>query len=189
MRQHRVLVRPALEVRPSRLAQFLHGRSSSARGRLIRRDDQPLDAIAAVDRPQRRDRDDRRAVGIGDDSLMLFDRLRIDLRDDQRDLRVHAEGRRVVHHDRTGTRRNRSEALGLTAARREQRDMNAAEAVLRQFLHWHGFTAKRKRLARGTRRGEQPKLRERKLPSLQTLDQLNTHRAGGAHDGHNGRRR
>ena len=107
-----------VEVGARRFAQLFHRRGAGARRGLIRRDDHPLDAVLAVHGPQRRDRDDRRAVRIGDDALVREDRVAIDLGNDERHAGIHAKRRRVVDDDRAGLHRGRRELLRRAAAQR-----------------------------------------------------------------------
>ena len=57
-------------------------------------------------------------------------RLRVDLGDHQRHVRIHPEGRGIVDHDGAGLHRDRRELARDAAAGREQRDVDAVEGVL-----------------------------------------------------------
>ena len=81
---------------------------AGARDRLIGADDDPPDPAGVVQRLERDDHLDRRAVGVGDDPPVLRDVVRVDLGDDQRNVGVHPEGARVVDDDRAGRRRDRA---------------------------------------------------------------------------------
>ena len=104
------------------------------RCRLIGRDDHPPDAVLPVDRPQRHQCGDRRAVRLGDDALVVADAAAVDLGDHQRHVRVHAEGGGIVDDDGAGLDRDRRVLLGNAAAGREQRDVDAVEGAVGEFL-------------------------------------------------------
>ena len=95
------------------LVDPLHAR---ARDRLIGAHDHPAHPRGVVQRLQRDDHLDGRAVGVGDDPLVPGDVVRVDLGDDERDVGVHPEGARIVDDDRPG----RSRRSGSTAARRRR---------------------------------------------------------------------
>ena len=73
MRHHLGRERPAVEIGAGRFHQLLHRGGAGAARRLIGRQDHALDAVLPVDRPQRHQRRDRRAVRIGDDALVIAD--------------------------------------------------------------------------------------------------------------------
>ena len=74
-RDHLGRERLAVEIGAGRFHQLLHRRRAGAARRLIGRQDHALDAVLPVDRPQRHQRRDRRAVRIGDDALVSRMRL------------------------------------------------------------------------------------------------------------------
>ena len=75
---------------------------AGARDRLVSADDDPANPPQIVQRLERHHHLDRRAVGVRDDSPVLQDVERVDLGNDQRDIRVHAKCTRVVDDDRPG---------------------------------------------------------------------------------------
>ena len=111
--------------------QFVHRGAAGSRHRLIRRDDDALYAGDVVQRLQRDDHLDGRAVRIGDDAALrvLCDRLGIYLRHDQRHVRLHAEARGVVDDYCASLRRTRREDVGHLGAGRGKDDVDAAEIV------------------------------------------------------------
>ena len=113
-------------------------------------------------------------------------RAGVDLRHHQRHVGVHAEGRRVVDDHRAGPHGGGSEALRLRAARGEQRDVHAFEAVVGELLHGDVAAAEFHRLAGGTRRGQQAQFDEREFALLEALHELDADGAGGAGDGDDG---
>ena len=102
---------------------------------MIGRGDQTMNSVLAMDRPERRDRDDRRAIRIGDDALVSERRLRIDLGNDERNRRVHAK--------RATNYRRRSPPLSRRSARNfwkcfppaeKRRSARLAKLFFREFL-------------------------------------------------------
>ena len=175
----------AFEAGARRFHQFLHGGSTRAARRLIGRDDQALDAVLPMDRPQRHQRGDRRAIRYGNDALVLTDAARVDLRDHQRHVRVHAEGGGIVDDDGAGLGGDRRIFPGNAAAGGEQRDVDAVERIRSQFLNGDGLATKAKRLARrtGARQRFQPADREPAL--VHGGDEFGTDGAGHAGNGNN----
>jgi hypothetical protein len=119
---------------------------------------------------------------------MSADRLGIDLRHDERHRRVHAKCRGIVDDHRALLDGERRESLGDVAAGGEERDIDAAEAVLLELAHGQRLAAMGQCLARGARRSEQAQLREREAPVLETPDELDADGAGGADDRNHRRR-
>ena len=66
---------------------------------------------------------------------MLADIVRIDLGDDERDRRVHAPCGGLVDDDGAPLRRLWREGLARAAARREEDDIRAVEAVGRRLVN------------------------------------------------------
>ena len=83
------------------IAQLFHGLRARAARALIRAHDDPFDGGDIVQRLQRDQHDDRRAVRIRDDAFVPFHVFRIDFRNDQRHIRLHAERTRIVDDDRS----------------------------------------------------------------------------------------
>jgi len=98
---------------------------------LIGRYDHPLDPREIVQWLQRHDHLDCRAIGVGDDAALcvLRNRMRIDLRHDQRHIRFHAEVRGVVDHYGARLRRARCKFGRNLGPRRGKDDIDAAEIV------------------------------------------------------------
>src|SRR5690606_7378210 len=130
----------------------------------------------------RGDRDDRGAVRVRDDAAMRADRVRVDLGHDERHRGVHAESRRVVDDDRAALDGDRREFARRGAARGEEREVHAVEALLRQLLDGQRLAAERHRLSGRARRREEPELRQRELALLETTDDLDADGAGRADD-------
>ena len=66
--------------------------------------------------------------------LAMMPLWRVDLRNDERDFRIHAEGARVVDDDGTGLDGCRSELLAGSAAG-EQSNLNVLEGLVRRLLN------------------------------------------------------
>jgi hypothetical protein len=73
------------------------------RDRLVRVDDDPLDADAVPQRHQDRNELHGGAVGVGDDPLVTLEVVRVHLRDDERHRLVHPPRTRVVDHGRASS--------------------------------------------------------------------------------------
>jgi hypothetical protein len=118
------------------LEQFVHALLAGARDRLVGRHDDPLDPGGIVERLQRDDHLRGRAVGIGDDILARIarDRLRINLRHDQRNVRIHAVERAVVDDDAARRRADRSVDPADVGAGGEQRHVPAREIEMLDIL-------------------------------------------------------
>ncbi len=114
---------------------------------------------------------------------MIRHRFRIDLRHDERNLVVHAEGRRVVDDHRALRHRERSELLRRGAAGREQREVHAVERLLVELRHRHGLAGERQLLPRGASRRERADLRVGKLALLDAAQDFDADSARRADDG------
>ena len=120
----------ARDVRPSVWdCELVDALLAGARDRLVGADDDPPDAGGVVQRLERDDHLDRRAVGVGDDPLVLGDVVRVDLGDDQRHVGVHAEGARVVDDDRAGRGGDRAPLARDARRRARQHDLDARERL------------------------------------------------------------
>src|SRR5207248_6687025 len=143
-------------------------------------------AVLPVDRPQRHQRGDRRTVRNGDDALVLPDTARVDLRDHQRHVRVHAEGRGIVDHDRAGPNGRGRELPGGAATCREQRDVDALERLFGELLDHDPLTAEVDGLAGRAGAGQRLELADRKGAPVYGGDEFGADSAGHAGNGYNG---
>ena len=110
-----------------------------------------------------------------------LERVRVDLGDDERDLGIAPERRRVVDHDRARLDEARRPLARGRAARREQRDVEALDRHRRRATaHRHAVDlAARPSARRRTGRSRRPgTARSRRSSSIVVPD-----RAGGADDG------
>ena len=109
------------------LVQFMQALLTGPRDRLVGADDHSPDPEGVVQGFQGHDHLDGRAIGVGDDALVLGDVVRIDLGDDQRNLRVHPEGARIVDDHRAGLRGDRAELPRDRSGRARKDDVDALE--------------------------------------------------------------
>ena len=159
--------------------QLLDGLRARAADRLVACRKDALHAEFLMQRMQRHERDRRGAVRIRDDAFVLLHVRAIDLRDDQRHVRIHAKGARVIHHHRARLHRERRVLSRDVAACAEERHVHAGKGVVAQFLDDDFLAAKRQRLARRPRRGEQRELAHGKVSLLQRLDHFDPDSSGG----------
>ena len=180
MLDHLGLIRLAVQVSAGRLFQLFHQRRAAARRCLIGGDDQAPDGISLVHRPERHQRGDGGAVGIGDDTFMILQAMGVDFRHYQRNGRIGAEGRGIVDHHRTGFHRDGRILPGDAAAGGEQRDIDTVEGILLQFFNCQLLATEGLLLTGRTRRGQQLQRRQRYAPAFQAADKFTAHCAGGA---------
>ena len=103
------------------------GQSGAGHG-LVGAGDEADEPGLVVQRLEDRHRRHRRAVGVGDDALAgVGDGARVDLGDDERDVGVHAERRRVVDDRRAGGGEPRRQLPRRRGAGREQGDVEAGD--------------------------------------------------------------
>ena len=72
---------------------------------------------------------------------MEFHVVGVDLRNDERHLRIHSECRRFVDRNRIGLTRDRNMASGDIAARAEERDVDFVEGSGIEFFDGDGIAA------------------------------------------------
>ncbi len=151
---------------------------------LVGRDHQlgePPTAVEGAEGVDHRQGDARR---VGDDAPRTVAHLgRVDLRRDQRDLGVPAEGGAVVDDDRAPPCRDRHPLGGHVGRHVEQRDVDAVEDLLRQLLHDKVLTAHGEGATGRLLRRDQPDL----APDVGTVAQHAEHdRADGTGRTHQG---
>ena len=146
-----------------------------------------LQAERLVQRSERHQRDDGRAVRVRDDvARMVFRGFRIDFRHDQRHVRIHPEGGRIVDHHRAGGSGGGAEFLGNPAARAEERDVHVVKRIMREFLDDDFLAAEFHLFPGGTRRSQKLQLAERKIPLFKAKEHFHadgTRRANNRHMG------
>ena len=125
-------------------------------------------------------RDNRRAVGVGDDAVVLLRVLRVDLRHHQRHAVVEAEGAGIVYKHRPRGLNVRGHALGQVVRGRAEHDIHALKGIFRSFFHRMPV----QHLAGAAGAGKQLKLADGELALHQHLVHLASHRAGRAENRH-----
>ena len=115
--------------------EFLKSDLPGAGYGLICARDHALDRREAVERADGHRGDDRGAVGIGNDAGIALRVLAVDLRHDERDGRIHAEGRAVVDVYRAAFHDGRGKRAGHAALYRAEDEVHALERGVRRFFH------------------------------------------------------
>ena len=139
------------------LLQLVHRSRSGTARTLIRRHADALDVAQLLQRLQRHDHHNRRAVRVGDDATRTVQRvLGVALGHHQRHIVVHTERTRIVDHHATVLRNRLGKLLRCSTASRHKRHVDAFEiVVVLQQLHFVFFTTKSVFAARTTLRAEQ----------------------------------
>ena len=162
--------------------QLLHSFGACSAGRLISGGDETAELLRPVERSNRHEHDRGRAVRIGDDPLVPFDILGVDLGHHQRHILVHAEGAGVVDHHRSGGDHRGTERAGDVAARAEQRDVDAAERGFGHLFDRNILALELQRLAGRAGRSEKFQIFDGEVAFFQCLDHFDADRAGRAGD-------
>ena len=155
---------------------------------MVGRDDGARDRVAAVERPQGQQRDNRGAVRVGDDPGVACDLVRIDLRYDQRYRRIHAKGRGIVDDHGAMAHRGRCILARRLGAGREQRQVDAGESAVVQRRDGDVIPAEWQHRAGRSCRGVKAQFGERELAAFKDSEQFAADCAGRA-DNRNHRRR
>ena len=152
---------------------------------MISRHDKPLDTRRVVDRLERDDHLNGRAIGVGNNTAVFVtgDFLGIHLGNHQRNIRLHAKNRRVVDDHRARSYGKGREFGAHAAAGREQTDVDSFEGILIQHFNAKLPALKGQKLARGSFRGQKPQLTDGKFAFFQNFAHLLADRAGSADDG------
>ena len=129
---------------------------------------------------------DRGAVRVRDDPavFVIGDLLRVHLGHDERDVRLVAEGCRIVDDHATRLRCDGGKLLADAPPCGEEPDLDAAEGVLLEHLDGIGLALELEFLPQGALRGEQGQFADRKISFLQDADHFVSDGAGGADDGY-----
>ena len=136
-----------------------------------------------VQRLEHRHRRHRGAVGVGDDALAdLAERVRVDLADDQRHVRVHPPGGGVVDDRGAGGGEHGRQPPAGGRTRAEDRQVEPAGVGGRGVLDDDLPVADPQGRARGAGAREQPHLLEGEVALGQQPEHDRTHLPGGAHD-------
>src|SRR5882724_3635752 len=81
------------------------------------------------------------AIWIRDHTAMEFHVLCVDLRNDERHMRIHSERGRLVDRNRICLARDRDKLSGNVAARAEESDVDFFERSGIEFFYWDRVTA------------------------------------------------
>ncbi len=180
--RERVSVRPV----PRLLLELAHRVQAGPGSGLVGRHHGPFDPEGLVEGPDRNRHQDGRAVRVGEDAPVAGHGVPVDLGHDQRHVRVHAKGGRVVDDDAARRRRLGGPLLGEVAARREQDDVEVVEGVRVDGLAAVGAARELDGVAGLVGVGEQPQVGDGKPALLELVAHLDAHgarRAGDAHVG------
>ncbi len=140
-----------------------------------------------MQRPEDDDHRQRGAVRVGDDALgAVAGRGGVDLRHDQRDLGVHAEGPGVVDDDRPLGGGDRRPLGGHLVGHVEHRDVDAVEGFRGERDDLDLRAADDELAARRARGGDQADLAPHVLAGREQVEHDGADRAGGADDGEGG---
>ena len=104
-------------------AKPLDGGGAGSGDCLIGAHDDAAQRVRPVDRLKRNHHRGGGAVRLADDALVPVEVVPVDLGDDERDLRVHAEGARVVDDEATVVAGDRRVRAGGVARGREEDDL------------------------------------------------------------------
>ena len=127
--------------------------------------------------------DDRSAIRIGDDTVMLRHVLGVDFGDDQRDIGVEAVRARVVHRDGSLFAGDGNESFGDVVFRRTEHDVNTVERFVSGLFDHHVFAFELHDLAGASGGGEQLEVVHGEILLGEALEHLLSHGARGAQNG------
>ncbi len=177
-----VFVFAAFEVGAGGFAEFFHGGGAGTAGGLVGGGDEAGDAIDLVDGPERGDGDDGAAVGVGDDALVGFYGLGVDLGDDEGHGGIHTESGRVIDGDGSGLGSEGAEFFGDAAAGGEEGDVDAGKAGFCEFLNGdgpalegHGFTG-------GARGSEEAQFLHGEFALIETVEKFDADGTSGTNN-------
>ena len=163
--------------------EFLKSALSGAGYGLIGARDHALDRREAVERADGHRGDDRGAVGIGNDAGIALRVLAVDLRHDERDGRIHAEGGAVVDVYRAAFHDGRGKRAGHAALYRAEDKVHALERGVRCFFHGKVLPAEGNFAPRAARAREELETRNGNIVFFQYVEHLAADRAGRAENG------
>src|SRR4051812_36571971 len=136
-----------------------------------------------MQRINRHQRHRRGAIWIGNDSAMRWNVIRVDLRDNERDVGLHSECRRIVDHDRAGIARDGRELSGDLAAGAKKCDINFVERSFIEFLNGNRLAAKRDFLADRSRGAECANAGDWKTAPFEYREKLGPNRSSRTNNG------
>ena len=166
------------------LLEFFHGDGACATCTLVRRNVDLLDVRNLFDRVEHHNHHDGRAVRVRNDALAaIFSLVELDVfgvhfGHDQRDLRVHAEETRVVHHHGAVLDGDGGEFLGNRGTGGAEHQVNTLEGILVQNFALEGFALELEFLARAALGGEELEALQREVAFLEDGEDFLAHGAG-----------
>ena len=157
------------------LPQLVHAADARPRHGLVAGGDHARESAGVVERLERHDGDNGRAVGTGHDTLVTAEGVGIDLWHHEGDRGVHPEGAGLVDHDRARLDRVRRVLPGLGRARREECDVDALEGLGSYLLHSNRLALEGDALAHRPLGGEGAELLHGKLALVENLERGLSH--------------
>ena len=152
--------------------------------RLIGGGDERFNGRDPRDGRKRHQRDDGGAVGVGDDAVVLERIAGVDLRHDERHIRVKAEGAGIVHKHRARSFDGGGKALCDVVFRRAEHDVHAFKRRVAGFLDDDFPPCKGNGLARAARACKQAQLCNGEVALGKHFDHLLPDGARCAEDGY-----
>ena len=164
--------------------QFVHRRGACPAGRLVGRNVYAADVREILDRLQRHDHLDRRAVGVGDNAARSVLRIAgIDLGHHQGHIGIHAEGARIVDHNGSMPGDRLCKLARCPGTGRRQGEIHPLEiVVVLQQLDGNIFSAEFVRPSRTAFRTEQQQGVDPQVAFLQNFQKFLAHSPAGAHN-------
>ena len=164
--------------------EFGHRLRPCAAGRLVGGHVHAADVRHALDGLQRHHHLNGGAVGVGDDAARSVERVAsVDFGHDQRYVGLHAEGARIVDHQRSVAGDRPGEFARRARSGRREGNVHAAEVVVvSQQLDGDGFPAEHIGLSGAAFRSEQQQFVHRQGTLFENAQELLTYGAARADD-------
>lgn len=163
------------------LLKFDDTAGTGAGNRLVGGGDHGFEAEGIVERGEGHQGDDGGAVRIRDDVPgTVGSGVRINFRDYERDIPVHAEGGGIINDHGTGGGGVGSELRGDATSRAEQGDINIGKRVRGEFLDPDFRAAESDFFPGGTGGGKKGESAEFKIPLLEAKQHFRAHGSRGS---------
>ena len=181
---------PVVDEFPRLLFQLGHGLRAGARRRLVRRHDHSLDANFSLNRGRRHQRDNRRAVRVGNDPTFTGTDFHtghsfwVHLWNDQRHAFRHAKRARVIDDVAPFLHRDRAKLFRNGPSGRKQRDIHVIERRFRQLFRRVRLPVEFDFLPRASRGRQHLHLAVREVSLFQNSQKLLPDRSSHAGDAH-----
>ena len=164
------------------ILEFFHGPGPGATGGLISTDHDATQGAPGRQGRQGQGEQDRGAVGVGDDALMLESCIAVHLRHHQGHIGVEAKGTGVVDYHRARRCRLGSPLAGHGSAGGGQQEIKAVKGVGIHRPHLQGFPLPGEGLASGTGGGQGTQFADGKSTFGQQGQQFHAHGPGRTQD-------